>query len=154
MPTTSSESGRVVLLRAFRILSFFSAISMIALIMASKPFSSCRIRTLSFEISSGYCSQKRSTVNFTSQADEHELSAEIRMHGNVPENTLRNNGFRCVDGNAAAVRVIHGHNIIDIRILREKLAADAFQRCIQDTGDALHRRIDSEDVSGAGRAAF
>ena len=89
----------------------------------------------------------------TAQSHQHEHAAEIRMHGDVPDDALGHLGLRGIDGHAAAVLMIHSDDVIHIGILGQNLVLDALDGHIQHTGHALHGGIDAENVPGAAVAA-
>ena len=56
-----------------------------------------------------------------------------------------------VDGDAAAVAVLEADDVVDVRVLRQQLVADAAQRDVEHAGHALHRRGDGQQVARADR---
>jgi hypothetical protein len=48
--------------------------------------------------------------------------------------------------------VLEADDVVDVRVLRQQLVLDAFDREVEHAGDALHRRRDREDVAAADRA--
>ena len=85
------------------------------------------------------------------QADHHQLAAEIRMAREVLQGADGDRRIPRIDGHAAAIGVVQRHHVIDIGVFREQIPLDAADDHIERAGDALHGDADAEDVLRANR---
>ncbi len=85
----------------------------------------------------------------TAQTHQHEDAAEIRMHGDVPNDALGHLGLRGINGHATAVLMVHRDDVVHIGVLGQNLILDALDGHVQHTGHTLHGGVDTEDIPGA-----
>ena len=86
------------------------------------------------------------------QAHHHHFAAEVRIQADVAQRADRNDRVGRVDRHAAAVAVLQGDHVVDVRELRQQFVADPLDRELDHAGDALHRGRDRQDVARADRA--
>jgi hypothetical protein len=83
------------------------------------------------------------------QAHHHHLAAEVRVEADVAQCADRDLRVGRIDRHAAAVAVLQRNHVVDVRVTRQQLLADAVHRELGDTGHALHGLRDGQDVAGA-----
>jgi len=59
------------------------------------------------------------------ETDDHHLAAEIRIARQILQGPDRYRGAGGVDGDTAAIDMGHRHDVVDVRIFRQQLLADA-----------------------------
>ena len=83
---------------------------------------------------------------FAAEADDHGRAAEVGVEAEVAEGADGNLGAGCVDGDAAAVGVGEGDDVVDVGVAGEELGLDALDGEVDGGGDALDGGGDAEDV--------
>ena len=91
---------------------------------------------------------------FAAEGHDHQLPAEVRVMAEVAQRADGHLGLRRVDGDAAAVGMVDGDDVVHVRILGQDLPADALHGDVQHALHALHGGLDAQDVAGAGEAAL
>ena len=86
------------------------------------------------------------------QAEHHHLAAEVRVAGQVAHGSDRDDRVGRVDGHAAAVAVRQAHHTVHVRVLRQQVLLDAFDREFEHARHALHRGGDGQQVARADAA--
>ena len=84
------------------------------------------------------------------KADHHQLTAEIRVLGDVAHVTFGNIAVGGIDGDTTPIRMVQRDDVIHVRILRKKFLLHLPHRHIQHPLDTLHGGGDSQDVAAPG----
>ena len=86
---------------------------------------------------------------FAAEADDQRIAAEVGVEAQVAEGADGDLRAGCVDGDAAAVVVRDGDDVVDVGVARENLRLDAADGVVHGGGDALDGGVDAEDIFGA-----
>ncbi len=87
---------------------------------------------------------------FAPERSEHELSAEIGVLRDIPDDPLRDVRLRCIDRDPASIGMGNGNDIVHVRVFGKQLPADDADGLIYHPCNALHGRIDRENIPGSG----
>ena len=88
---------------------------------------------------------------FAAQTNQHDFSTKVRVTDKVPHGTNGNDGKGGVDGNPTAIRMVHGNNVVNVRVFGQKFLFNLLNGYVDHTGSALDSRHNTEDIARTGR---
>ena len=88
------------------------------------------------------------------QADDHDLTAEIRIQRDVAQRAYGDDCIRRVNRHTAAVAVFQPNHIVNIREARQQFLLDAADGKINHASYTLHSGGNGEDVARTDRAIW
>lgn len=86
---------------------------------------------------------------FTAEANDHYLTAKVRVQRNIMNSSNGHDGGWSVNRHAATVQMIEPHHTVNIRVFGQQVAFNDFHYIVHHARHAVHAGGDAEQILGA-----